>query len=550
MRRVLSLLAASAVLASVGYGSRHAEAAVFEYGAGTYAWVLPPVGYADEDYPRGVRFPMLPTSGFAGIMYTIFGASPSGTGDGRAWDRTGTQPAITNAVPAFCVEKGTEVAYNVYYTSPGKTTTVTVAGFTAGSTVSGAGTGLTASNATADSDGVVEMNVTLSDTATINQSFTLTLTSGATSKQVTVLAADPYKAHDWDASRAVSKTNLGIAAWIATHADNYSAAGIRIATLNNEADPITTTAMAAITQGTDRASVEGAAAQLAIWQVLAGKNVASGTPEANSPIAEYQAANPHSVLAQNRTAGGAFQTTPLQASIDTAVVARAIEIFTAATGDGVIGGANDKTEAEPWHTPVIAVSVDAASATVTVTGTRTSSSGASEPLAGASVTLTGADFDAATAGVQNKVVTLGSSGTGTSPVVLTGATQAITATSSVTLPPGVLLSTAPRGANPSSLQLQQLVTAKATPVAISGTATAPAATVTTTTPTTTTPGSTTTAPASTTTPGATTTAPASTTIADKPEELPFTGPLTALSVILLAGGVGFAGVLLRRRYLA
>jgi hypothetical protein len=187
---------------------------------------------------------------------------------------------------------------------------------------------------------------------------------------------------------------------------------------------------------------------------------------------------------------------------------------------------------------------------VTVTGTRTSSSGASEPLGGASVTLTGADFDAATAGVQNKVVTLGSSGTGTSPIVLTGAPQTITATGSVTLPPGVLLSTAPRGANPSSLQLQQLVTAKATPVAISGTATAPAATVaTTTTPTTTTPGATTTSPAATTEPGATTTSPA-TPVADKPEELPFTGPLTALSVILLAGGVGVAGVLLRRRYLA
>lgn len=549
MRRVLSLLAVTAVLGSIAAGNRHADAAVYDYGAGTYAWVLPPVGYSDEDYPRGVRFPILPTSGFAGIMYTIFGANPSGTGDGRVWDRTGATPAITNIVPAFCVEKGTEVAYNVYYTSPGKTTTVTVGGFTAGSTVTGAGTGLTASDAKADSDGVVEMSVTLADTATIGQSYTLTLTSGATTKTASLVAADPYKAQDWSASRAVSKANLGIAAWIATHADDYSASGTRIATLNNEADPITTTAMAAITQGSDRASVEGAAAQLAIWQVLAGKNVNSGTPEANSPIAEYQAANPHSTAAQSRTVGGAFQVVPLQASLDTAVVDRAIEIFTAATGDGVIGGADDKTEAEPWHTPVVSLSVDAASATVTVTGTRTSSAGSSEALAGASVTLTGADFDPTTPGVQNKTVTLGSSGTGTSPIVLTAAAQPITATGTVTLPPGVLLSTAPRGSNPSTLQLQQLVTAKATPVAISGTATAPATAVTTTTPATTTPGVTTTTPA-TTTPGETTTTPATTTVTSKPDELPFTGPLTALSIIFLAGGVGVAGVMLRRRYLA
>ena len=567
MRKFLPSAMACLAAAALAGNSPAASADVPVYDqSGTYAWVLPPVGFSNEDYPVGVRFPMTPASGFAGVLYAIFNVSTTGVGDGRVWDGAST-PNITNAIPVFCVEEGTDVAYNQYYTSPGKTTLMTRGGFAAGDTVTATGPDVVGSTDIADSAGVAEVFVTLSASAVIGTQSTVTFSNGTISLTATITAADPYLVNDWTASRALVPANLGVATWIATHADQYTDAGVLQPTLSGGTDHVTGTAMAAVTQVSDKAGVEGAAAQLAIWQALAGKKVTGMTPEANSPMANYQAASPHATTSQTRASGGAFPATPNAASLDTTVLLRAIELFTAATTDGTPGNSDDNVVAEPWRAPKISVSVGASTdtaAVVTVTGTRTSSSGAlSEALSGAVVTLTGADFDAVTPGVQAGTVTLNTSGTATATAVTTTAAQNITAAATTAVPPGTLLSVAPHGATPSTLQLQQLITAKAvaTNLTASGVvAAATAAPTTTVAPTTTAP--TTTAPtttvAPTTTAAGATTVPGDTsvtTIADpgtssgttRPKDLPFSGPMTTLTAILFSGAAGLFGVLLRRR---
>ncbi len=489
--------------------------------------MLPAVAGDSGDQPAAVQFPFNNTSGYAGVVYTVFDVAPGASGDGRVWSPPTGRNTISNSVPAFCVQQGALVRYDTNYVIPGSTTTVTLGAFgTPGATVNGSGTGLTVLPAQVAADGMVELSVKVADNAPFGTPITLTATDGTTTLTQSLVPADPYQVKDWSVSRASAPANMQIAAWIASHASTYSEAGLRGLTYGGDSDHVASAVMVNGNAGNE--SIEAAAAQLAIWQVLAGKNA----QDSSSPISDYVANAGRPIAGQTRGSGGTFTAAPTQAELDSMVPDRAIELVNAATGDGIIGGGNDKTVGEAAHTPRITVTVGAVSngvAQITVTGSRTSITGVAEPLASATVTLTGADFNSSTAGVQAGSVTLDSSGTATTSAVVTTADQPITARASVAVPAGALLAVASDNgpASTPTFALQQLITARASSTSVQASAVVLAAG-----------GS---APTSTTTPSPTTTV---------PNELPFAGPAAPLAAIALLIALGGIGLLVRRRLVA
>jgi hypothetical protein len=447
------------------------------------------------------------------------------------WQPADQRQTVSNAVPTFCIQQGAAIEYDLWYVQPGSTMTVTEGAFGANKQITGSGADLTVTPAISAADGFVEISVKLAASVPLGQIRVLTLTDGTATLTTTIKAAEPYQIKDWNVSRATAAANMGTAAWIATHADTYSQAGVKGPTYNNEVDAVPSTAITS--QSTDNVGVEAAAAQLAIWQVLAGKNVVAGVPEANSPIASY-AATVHNPADQTVANNGTFFVTPQQANIDTAVTNRAKELFIAATGDGILGGADDKVAAEPTRAPTISVGVGVAangSVPVTVTATRTTAAGTQEALGGVSVTLTGADFDPSVAGVQSKTIVLGANGAGAAAAVQTSAAQSITATAAVSVPAGSLLAVASDTGPASSpaLQLQQLITARSANIQVAASGSIPAST-----------GG---AGATTTVPGSTTSGPGATV----PDSLPYSGPSMSIVLILLSIVAGGAAVIARRR---
>lgn len=509
-----------------------ARAAAPTYPAGTYAWITPPISGDGGDMPAGVRFPFNATSGYAGVMYAVFDVAPGQGGDGHVWQPANQRGTTANLVPAFCVQQGAPVRFDTWYVVPGTTATITLGPFSqAGATVTGSGTGLTVTASVTDAEKYVELPVAVPASAALGTPITLTAVSGTDSFTTTITPSDPYMVKNWSVSRAAAPSNMKLAAWIAAHADTYSAAGVKGATYGAAAANVATTVLAASNAANE--SLEAAAAQLAIWQALANKNVTAGTPDAGSPIADYTSAAPHDLTSQLRGNGGTFASAPTQNEVDVLVVNRAKELFVAATGDGIIGGVDDQGINASAHTPLISVSVGASTdgvAAVAVTGTRTSTAGGSEPLSGATVTLTGADFDPATAGVQAGTVTLSATGTGTANAVVTASAQPITASASVAVPAGSLLAVSsdngPSAAAP-AFQLQQLVTAAASTTKISAAATIGANGTAVTT---------------------TTTVPALP--KDTPTRLPYSGPLAPLAAIAAAILAGAMALVLRRRFTA
>jgi len=543
MRRTLivSFIAACSLL-PVWVGP--ARAAAPQYAAGTYAWVLPAVAGDGADQPAAVQFPFNNTSGYAGVVYTVFGVEPGANGDGRTWSPPTARNTITNLVPAFCVQQGAIVRYDTHYAVPGTTTIVSMGPFsTAGATVTGSGPGLTATPTQVAADLMAEIPVNLDDTLAFGTPVTFTAVEqgGVTLTQI-VTPADPYQVKDWSASRAAAPANMAIAAWIAAHASTYSDAGLRGTTYAGDSDHVASTVMTPGNAANE--SIEAAAAQLAIWQVLAGKSVVAGVPEANSPIADYVANSPHPLAGQTRGTGGTFTASPTQTDLDNTVPDRAKELVIRATGTGVLGGSDDEAVIESAHTPVITVSAAApinGVAQLTVTGTRTSSSGVSEPLAGVSVSLTGADFDTTTAGVQSGSVTLSASGTASISVAAASSAQTVTARADVSVPAGALLAVASdNGPNSTpNFALQQLITARATTAPVQASAVVAGAD-----------GSTTTTPPDTSTPVTSPVATPGTGDPTVPDELPYSGPFVPLAVIaglILCGGIG---LLVRRRLIA
>jgi hypothetical protein len=507
-----------------------ARAAAPTYPVGTYAWVTPPIAGDGGDMPAGVRFPFNPTSGYAGVIHAVFDIAPGQGGDGHVWQPADQRGTTTNLVPTFCVQQGAAVRFDTWYVVPGTTATITLGPFSqAGATVTGSGPGLTVTASVTDGDKFVELPVAVPASAPLGTPITLTAVSGADSFTATITPSDPYMVKNWSVSRAAAPANMNIAAWIAAHADTYSAAGVKGATYGAASANVPTTVLTASNAANE--SLEAAAAQLAIWQVLANKNVVAGTPAASSPIADYSSAAPHDLNSQLQGNGGTFATAPTQNEVDVLVVNRAKELFIAATGDGIIGGSDDQSINASAHTPVISVSVGATangSTTLTVTGTRTSTAGISEPLSGATVTLTGADFDPATAGVQSGTVTLSAAGTATATAVVTGAAQPVTASATVAVPAGALLAVSsdngPSAAAP-AFQLQQLITASASTTKISAGATIGANGT-----------------------AVTTTVPAQP--KDTPNRLPYSGPLAPLAAITAAIFAGAVAIVLRRRFTA
>lgn len=533
-RPIASLLASCAVLAAVSSGQHAAHAAVDP--VGVYGWVLPAAASDSGDLPAGARFPFNGTSGYAGIVYPVLGVDLSKEGDGRQWQPSQSRTTVSNAVPAFCIQEGAAISYDVWYTRPGSTMTVTVGGFAPGASVNGSGPNLSVTPGVADSAGFAELQVKLASTVTVGTAVTLTATAGAVSKTESIVAANPFQVKDWSVSRAAAPQNMGIAAWIAAHADTYSLSGVKGGTYNSEPDPVSSTVLTTTDQQNE--SVEAAAAQLAIWQVLAGKNIISGVPEASSPIANYVSASPHRLSNQELGNGGAFPATPNATALDTWVVERAKELFIAATGDGTIGGGNDKTASEPVRSQHVSVSVGTAVnglAPVTVTATRQSAAGATEALPGVTVTLAGADFDAVAQGVQGATLALGATGVATTQAVVTSQAQTVSATTILAAPAGSLLAVSDDN-GPSTtpgLQLQQLITARAATFSVVAEGVVPAASA--TTSTTTIPGTSSTTP------------PTSSTV---PTDLPYSGPVAPLAIIISTIAAGGLAVLVRRRLAA
>ncbi len=535
MRRpIVSAIASCAILATAAAAPLAVQAAATDP-VGVYGWVAPSAASDSGDLQAGVRFPFNATSGYAGVVYPVLGVDLTKDGDGRQWQPAQSRTTVANAVPAFCIQEGAVIEYDVWYTRPGSAMTVTVGGFTPGASVSGSGSNLTVTAGVADADGFAELQVKLASSVAIGTSITLTATAGATTTTETIIAADPFQVKDWSVSRAAAPQNMGIAAWIAAHADTYSLTGVKGGTYNSEADPVASTVLT--TTNPQNESVEAAAAQLAIWQALAGKNIVAGTPAASSPIANYTSAGPHRLTNQELGDGGAFPATPDATAVDTWVVNRAKELFIAATGDGIIGGSDDRAASEPARSQHVAVTTGTAVnglVPVTVTATRQTAAGVTEALPGVTVTLTGADFDSTTAGVQSATLALGATGVSTTQAVVTPQAQTVTAVTTLAAPAGSLLAVADDNgpASAPGLQLQQLITARAATFSVAATGVVPG-TVTTST---------------TVNPGATTTVP--TTSTTLPSSLPYSGPGAPLAIILSTIAAGGLAVLVRRRLAA
>lgn len=535
MRRpIVSAIASCAILATAAAAPLVAHAATPDP-VGVYGWVLPAAASDSGDLQAGVRFPFNGTSGYAGVVYPVLGVDLSEGGDGRQWQPATSRTTVSNAVPAFCIQEGAAIEYDVWYSRPGTSMTVTVGGFTPGAIVNGSGSNLTVTPAAADADGFAEIQVKLASTVAIGTTITLTATSGATTTTETIIAADPFQVKDWSVSRATAPQNMAIAAWIAAHADTYSLTGVKGGTYNSEPDPVASVVLT--TTNSQNESVEAAAAQLAIWQVLAGKNIVAGTPAASSPIANYASASPHRLTNQTLGDGGAFPGTPDATAVDTWVVERAKELFIAATGDGIIGGSDDRLGQEPTRSQHVAVTVGTpvnGLAPVTVTATRQTAAGATEALPGVTVTLSGADFDSTSAGTQSATLALGPTGVSTTQAVVTTQAQTITAATTLAAPAGSLLAVADDNgpASTPGLQLQQLITARAATFSVAATGVVPASATATTTVA----------------PGTATTVP--TTATTLPSNLPYSGPVAPLAIILSTIAVGGIAVLVRRRIAA
>jgi hypothetical protein len=527
MRRLTRIITTTATTAAAAV---LVAAPVLAGTADGFGWYVTSIAVDTSDAAFGVVEPFGPgQAAYAGMIPLV--VSPSAVPNEPRVGSTAEFAAVTNLLRTFCVDfAGGSVSLDTSYAAPGSTLRILASGMPASALVTATINGTAAGSATADASGYANVPVTVPATATLGSNLTVTFTSGATTTTAKIKVSEPYVAKAWSTARTANAQYLGQAAWIAAHTDLYSMTGTRSKTLGTATDePVTAQQLTgnATVQPANRNSVEFAAGQLAVWQALSGLPAASPT----GPIGLYRAATTRSAPAQFYNNGGTFSANPTSTEVD-AVADRAQALFEASFGtDATFGTADDNKlteKARAWELSLAVVdSADGTSATVTATVTSTTGAAAAAPLAGVTVTVSGADFDATTAGVQNLAAATAANGTVSATVAKTAAAQPLTATATVVMPAGTMLGavsdTGPGSTPP--VALQQVITAEAYSLSASASGSVAAlGSPTSSSPTTT--------PPTTTMPGG----------------LPDAGPFSTLVVLLVAFAGGAGGLVLRRRH--